>query len=509
MEDNLLSLNSQASLTYATGKKYYEGDHYQNGEGWAAPNLPSTDPLYHQTQRNIRNIFCSKNVIAEVVDNSLTAILGDNLSFEITPPDDDPKNIALADEANAALTEWWKDGGLDEILEIAGVEMKFATRGILRMVVPARFINQPMARDLAEALSRIFCHAPLATQANVAPHPTPMSAKVGIYTYNDDYGGRHTEKTYLDEQGLTVIEISSHEANKAVPTSAITTEISTRLPLGGLLLIHKLQVRRPFITQQLIELQKTINLAITMGKQNIIRGYSELYFLNVELPVELDPDTLKPKIDPITGQPKILPMATGPGTRNALVGKILENKNDGTYSIANPSIQRFEPIAIDVYQNSEEWYYEMMLAQCRQTHLLLTAKATVSEESRKQSLHTFVSSLSSDITQFKLATRWVLRVALNLAAILQGEPGKYEKLKVSVTIKPNTGPLSADEKTQLREDYKLSGISLYGWLRERGYDDNEAVVEMQRITDEMTEKFQREQAAMAASFVGEAQQVTQ
>jgi len=479
--------------TYNDARKFYDGDHLQSLSGWGGPLLPPNDDKYATMIDNITRAFRSKNVIKEVIKTSLSAILGRNISWEVVALVDDAATQELAAEAGQALGEWWGERKINRSLFEAGIELKLSQRGVLRVVVPDRFINRTPPATLKEALKRVYCHVPSSAQATVTPHPTPMSEYYGLYRYSDIKGGNHHELCYLDEFNQTVIETESGQ---------------TTHDLGGLLPIYAMSVGELFISPQLLQQQKSLNFALTMGQKNLEYGYAEMFFFNVELPVQYDPVTKLPAVDPRTKAPKVMPITTGPGTRNNLIGKVTKDK-DGNISIANPSVQRFDPIPIDVYRGSEEWFYEVMLAECNQLHFLLNGQAVVSGESRRQALQGFLSSLSSDIEEFELAIKWLLQIALRYAAILQGDPTRYDNLGFSVTITPDSGPMTGDEKAQLREDYKVGLISLYSFLIERGYDHQEATTEIQRISDELAEKMQREQAAMANAFVGEAQQVTQ
>src|SRR5262245_60299331 len=98
----------------AVNKKFYEGDHWQNREGWIGPKPAETDDQAESVWAEIEAGFVSKNAVAEVIDRHANAVIGREPSWSLTPrrelTDEEQPTAdeqARIEEGEAALTAWW------------------------------------------------------------------------------------------------------------------------------------------------------------------------------------------------------------------------------------------------------------------------------------------------------------------------------------------------------------------------------------------------------------------
>lgn len=480
---------------YRRGRAFYDGDHFQNLEGWGGVLPDPRDDTYAVMAEQISNAFRSHNSIAEVVRNQLAPILGKNLKWHITVerpllPDESPtdEEQALIDEAVTAISHWWRQKRVNRVLHEAGVTLCLCKRAPYRIFVPPRFVGVdgrlPRVSQLDEALNFINVHSPSPEFCGVKPYPTLASQDVGVYKSKNVDGMDTTEVTYLSEDGRTVVKVDNNEIS---------------LPLDNRLLMHEMSVPYLFVNRQILSLQVMENFAITMGQKNLMHGYFEWFLINTEMPSEVQQD-------PITGQEVevVKPLKTGPGRLTNLVGIQTQKESaSGGFetNYLSPDVKRFEPIGVDVYLNTQQWCYQMILASCQQLYFMISGDAVTSGESRKQALTSFLQSLSFFIEEYGLAVEWMLSTVLRLCGVFMGQPNRYNGLRVSVTIRPDTGPLLTEELKTIVEQWQVGFISHRTALARTGFDRDAIEAELNEVAMEREQRQTDEQAALAAAVI--------
>ena len=148
-----LRADDQAGINLA----YYNGDHWLNGDGWTGPRPQMGDVIYNATLQAIQDAFVTRGVTKELTDRHVSGVLARELDwgFTVIRPlgttettdtvtgqtahDQEQPTAAeqvLIEEAEQALTEWWDNRGVPELLQ-RGLACALNTkRAVFRLFVP-------------------------------------------------------------------------------------------------------------------------------------------------------------------------------------------------------------------------------------------------------------------------------------------------------------------------------------------------------------------------------------
>lgn len=484
---------------YAANKRLYGGDHWgANGEGWIGPRPGAGEADAASVLLEIRRAFISKNAVKEVVNRHTGGVIGQEPQWKLTvrralgkvtevqddgttkEVDEQPNEIeqALIGEAEAALTSWWDERGAHGELKKATVAMLLAHRGLLRLFVPPGLLVEgrvPLA-DLKTSLNRIYLHAPDPTQATVTTDAATQQ-QAGIYVYEDeaeDKGKRATERAelvYLDESGRTVLRILGGAEDAA----------AAPLDLGGHLTIYEME-RDALITPQVRQLQALLNMALTMMSRNVIlAGFVERILLNVQLPGVYEGEGAARRFVPDT-------FRVGAGTTNALMGATYTDEQ-GVTRMASPSVEYHDPVPVVTFVDTKREAYTGILEETDQMHALISGDATASGESRKQARADFEGSLRDTQAELHQAGRWLLETVLSMAAAFSGQAGRFAELRAVFECRIDSGPMSAADQREVRENVKAELLSEETGMAKIGVQDVDA--EKNRIASERDARMAR------------------
>ncbi|MBX6772687.1 MAG: hypothetical protein IRY83_13235 [Chloroflexi bacterium] len=467
MSNWLAWLAARRTFEMRASRAFYDGDHWQGGDGWIGARPPLDDAAYTEVLALIRSGFISENVIAEVVDRHVDGVLGREPLWSMLAD-----NPASLDEVHAALTRWWNARGVLRVLREALTGVLVEGRASLRVFVPAGVRDErgqiPVQPDLDRALGLIYLEALPADVAGIYWNPQTRQPCSVVHAGTTDVElgelrGELTEIRIEDQQGVV--------------------RGRTSLRLGGHLLVHEL-AQRPLVTEQVRQLQRALNLDLTMLTRNInLAGSAERVVLNAEPPTEeVDvPDASVPG-----GLRRIVrraPYRTGPGAVNFLVGVRVVDESGRVLGRANPNISYRDPVRVDTFERTRRIYREAILSQCDQLHVLIAGDATSSGEARKQARASFETSLRRSKVGLDAAGRWLLEVVLRLAAQFCGRD-ELLTLRADFNAQIDTGPPSSEDRRQFREDVQAGIISRETarlWL---GIDDPDAEAERIRHENE-------------------------
>lgn len=448
------------SDTAKTAARFIEGDHWQNGDGWTGPRPQSGSDGASIIMAEIQKAFTSRNAIAEVTGRHSGGVVGREPAWSLSPrrpmkdgetPTDQEQ--ALIDEAEAALTAWWDERNMARTIYHAVFRLLFAGRSQTRIYVPPGLLDaaegeggQPVtvirARDLADALSKLYVAVPDLGMSTVVTDPRTQR-QVGIYVEQGEGGKVTAELTYLgdvpDARGVypTIIRTIAENAD-AAPAA---------LPLGGRLTIYE-ATRDPLITEQVMQSQRALNLALSMLPRNVVTGgFLERVITNGMVPGKWvdDPD--------VAGGKRYEPAdyKTGPGTTNFITGVAVEDPTTGKQTVASPGVQWREPISVQSSVDAKTEHYADILGECQQAHVLLGSEATPSGRSRAEARADYASSLDETARVEERRGRWLLETALAMAEAILGTPGKYtDALRVVYTVRVNAGPVDPEEQAQIQ-----------------------------------------------------------
>lgn len=460
---------------YATVEKFISGDHWQDGDGWVGPMPQQTEVGYAETKQQIERAFTSHNVMLEVVERHMAAIVGREPRWELTPrralrQDEEPSDTEkrLIDEAEAFLTDWWDNGKIHYKLQQSTTTLLWAEKSVLRLYVPRGLLRSATRGDgqrvsfidaatIDEALRLIYLSHPTCTQATVYTDPDTMR-ELGLYTWVETEGTNGLETTWVSPTGMTIIRSVVGNSDR-----------SFAFNLGGRMPIHMMG-RESLINTQVIQNQKALNLALSMSPRNVVTGgFLERVLLNAQMPGEWQVDEAGDRVKFIPE-----PYYTGSGTTNFVRG-VDYTDADGNTKLANPNIVWREPIDVEPSLTAKEAHKLAILDEADQAHILTTSSQYQSGKSKEQARADFMASLNITRNHIDAAGRWLIETALAMAEQFVGEPGRYTKtLRVVFNSKPDYGPLNSDERTALNEAMEKGVISRERNMYLQGVDDIDA-----------------------------------
>lgn len=512
-------------------RRFYEGDHWQAGEAWTGLR-PAKDDNSREIYIRLRRLFTSKNVVKEIVRRHRGAVLGTSPNWTLTPteargrlrrfldaslrrvrralkiaepepepePQPQPQNqpppartdeqrVERLAEIDAALVAWWDGRSAHDKLRQAVTKLLYAGRGSLRLFVPPGRIDpqtgQPKrpVRTLEDALDLIHVMSPDVEQCRVHTDPETQD-QVGVYVVTEGDNPR-AELTYLDESRRTVVRVVRKGEQAAVPPAATSAATSESLvagegaargsemvkELGGRLTIREVEVDEPLVSEQVIQNNQLINLAMTMCGHGVLdTGFSELFLIDLQMPTEEVADANSP-----TGKREV-PKKTLDRGVNVIhdLKSVPQKRPDGGYDMGGGSVTWREPSKVEMFADAKRLAYENILEEAQQLHALLSSDAAPSGESRIQALADFIISLKDTKERADDLGRWLLSTALAVAANLLGKPTMFDDLVVSFDCKIDTGKLTPSERTALLEEVAKRLRSRQSAMILLGIDDPDA-----------------------------------
>lgn len=475
---------------YEQNKRFHDGDHWQNGEGWVGPRPPAGDASYMAVLTLIEGNFVYRNVVAEGVGRHINSVLGVAPHWKLTPirplaPDEQPsaEEQALIDEAQAALQEWtdkrlWAN---EQPVQTALLTALLGDRSVLRLFVPPeaqRVMTTDEGQtsldtpDLTAALDTIYVQEVAIDKATVWTDKRSQQ-KVGVYTYReeDDFGlgdveeGDYAELTYLGDAGQTVVRV--------IDRSGETGE-GVILDLGGRITLYQIE-RQALIGGSVRSLQKLLNMNYSMWARNaVLAGYLERVILNGTAAVEMIDDH---------GVKRFVPKAykVGAGVTNSIIGVEVTNQ-DGSRSVAQPEVLWRDPVDVTNFKETRVAIYTAILEEIHQLHYMIAGDAASSGASRQQAVADFEADLQITAKAISGAMRWLLETALAMASALTGQAGRYSGLRAYVDVKVTPTPLTPDEKRVNSEMVDKEMMSRERGMSENGVQDVDA--ELTKIKQE-------------------------
>lgn len=482
---------STANTTLANpidvNRAFVDGNHWQGGDGWIGPHPQMGDTGFDQTMQELEKAFTSRNAILEVVQRHGAGLLGREPHWTLAPrrpmkqgakPNGDEQK--LIDEGEQYLTEWWDKRKVHSHLQESVTRSTWAERSAVRLYIPEGLLIEAKrgrkrtrvatATSIEDALDMIHIATPLYNEAVViTDERTQQQCGILRYRYDDEESDQEievAELTYLDGD-YTVIRTIEEEDES--PGRIF------RFRLGKRLTLFEMR-RRLLITQQVQQMQRALNLAVSMLPRNVVTGgFLERVLLNAQMPgkwVE----------DPETGQEKFIPgeYETGAGTTNFVEGTKYTDPDTGKTVIANPSVHFRDPIDPKAAISAAAEHYQEILHECDQMHVLTVSDGKVGWQSREQARADFEQSLRFTQSEAEALGRWTLETALALAEMIAGQPEHYTKsLRAVFQCRTDTGPVDHQERAQNDASYKVGSMALTTAMQRNNIMDPEA--EMQAI----------------------------
>lgn len=489
-------IKSRADARSQKAIAFYNGDHWQAGAGWIGPMYPEGHKLYQETLALLQRAFISHNVISEMVDRHVDGVLSRELHWSLLPKEEpepieeedpitgkpiqkpgvpDTSQQALIQEAQAALVTWWNERNVLETLKRALAGLLNVQRSPLRFSVPPGKRDQDgyvTAGDLPAALDLLYLdHMGFddLTMKQILPTATvwenkDMRESIGIFTYKVGEEDR-AELSYLDENGDTVLRVIDEKGNITEPV---------QLPLGGRILMYEM-TRKALISEQIMSQQRSLNKTLSMKDRNDTQGgFLERFLINVKWPTK--------KVTKLDGSvvEEREPMYSGGASLNVLVGDTFTDEN-GVVHTLTPNVIFRDPVPASTFIESADHTYTGMLQEGKQLHYAQKDLA-ISGASKKESRQEYTKDLQNSGNVIEGLVRWILETALTEAAMIAGQPGRFESLRAYVKAHIDPGPVEPDD---MRVASEMHEKGIWDWettASATGIDDVDAV--KQRIEQE-------------------------
>lgn len=456
-------------------RAFFQGDHWQNGDGWIGPHPAATDIAFSDSMQEIANIFTSKNVVREITIRHMLGCLGKAMQFGFVPQrelDKDekptPQEEKLATEAMALLRPWLKNRKVITTLRDAVCTLLLSERAALRLMVPVGMARRNdrgelivSARSVEEALRFIFVEHPLPDNSAVITDPDTKT-EAGLWQYtaaddaNDDLdddaslaeGGETTLDdpdgdedyaaiTFIDENGITVTKIFAE--GTTVPDS------ESSLDLGGRLTMFEMR-RAALITVQVQQQQRSLNLAESMiPRTSVTAGFLERLMIDAQLPGKPELDAAGNK----TGRWIEEPFYVGAGTTNFIQSAEYMDE-EGKIKRASAKMQYRDPITAEGPIAASEKHYRSMLDETGQLHVVMAGDSNPSGTSRINARLEYLSTLQLTSGEVEAAFMFILNTALAMAEALSQQVGYYTNtIRAQASCRLDTGSLTPEERTAI------------------------------------------------------------
>lgn len=480
---------AQSQVAKRHVRRFVEGDHWQKGEGWVGPHIPSGAEGYQKVMEEIEKAFTSRNAIAEVIDRHVGGVVGiePTWGFTVIRPLEEEEQVTteeetLIDEAEAFLTEWWDKRNAHNIIADYVKDLCWAAKSSLRVFVPPGVLEEreddtgqrylvASATDTEDALMRFM----------YPEHPAPEDSTVFVDQDTQAWLGVVQYRQHLNwiTTGVPIVELTylTQDRKTVIRRLNLRQTEQYEFDLGGRLTLWE-STQKALVSQQIVQAQRALNLAISMLPRNVVTGgFLERVLLNAQMPGKWILDDQNNRIGFEPAQ-----YVTGPGTTNFVQGTEFKDEAGNT-KLSTPSIQWRPPSAVTPVIESADSLYEQILGEAKQVHILIAGFATASGYSREQARADFEGSLKTTAGVVVPAVRWMLETVLAFAEQIAGVPGKYtSQLRAVVTCQISTGPISVQERAQNVAEYEANVLSEDECMSRNGVLDVDA--EKQRISSQ-------------------------
>lgn len=482
--------------------KFYNDDHWQDGEAWTGPRIGAgTDGIAKTVLDEIERQFTYANVSRELVDHHCDAVIANPPQWGSVFTTPLPEPVEGAEQGERSPESLAEQGALDELLRIWGDDsmrglyvdrdgktrtctllkllqragrMYAATgRANLRLFIPPRKRENGVlpAVPFAEALGRLYIELLEPGLGAVYPDRDRMqSIGVTVYKTGDK---EFAEFSYLgetgEEKGKTILrQISSDEKEK---------EVRVPLAMGGRLWLFEM-CDDPVLLGSILSQQKSINKTLTMGDRNQnLAGFPERVLRDVQSPGEMVPDG--------KGGTRFIPepMTVGAGAILDLKGVEIRDPETGLVTgRATPQYDRIPAQGNEVFDSAAGSARGRMLDQAAQTYVEMEGDGQASGKSRETARQRFRNSIGGTVGALTAAGLWIYNAALCAARETSSEKTKYLDLRIDFKCQVDLGALSALERAEDRAQVAAGQMSRETAMTRGGAEDVD--VENDRIENE-------------------------
>lgn len=520
-----------------SAKNMYEGDMWDRGRGYIGPIPVENDQHHSDILYNIKRTFTGRNVIAEVVDRQVDALLSKSPDWKIyeksqlftsgsaqtneMPLSEDPvENQTRGDmqvptetinpkikEAETLLSEIWNRAKLGDALKASITERMVTGRGVLRLYLSKKFFDkQENIKDLVDVIKYIKVECPSNEKAVVLDDGGDKLSIVELTNKKDKV--KQLEISFVDENDKTFV--ATIDSSSTISTENLVeeddeddvqgvldkvralAELSSPMNLQGEITVDEIE-GKPFITDTMLQNNRALNLDLSLGVGILVEsGYAEMVMTNVSMATRSAPD---PE-DPSKTIQVPVGLKRGPGVVNNLIGE-QSVTSEGDVKFEQPDVYFKEPSPLKTFIDGENLFYRQILAEAKQEHVLITGDAKASGESRIQARQDFVKKSQRYKPSLDVHISWLLNTIMNIAASAIGKDGYFEELGVLADSKIYAGELSADEQNVLISRYEKGLISRETAITLLGSE--EPLLEISKIKVDEADKLAKQVKSLEAT----------
>lgn len=495
--------------------KFYDGDHWQDGEGWIGPFSESIRLGDTAAAALVRAGFVSRDVIKEGIDRHIEGVVGREPAWYATPARGISEDEPLTDEEGeriaeleGALVEWWDKRNVLDLLQNAALKLVATERSVVRLFVPVgrrkptgTGLGIPVptgkpAERLQQALEYLFPAVGDLDSAGVFLDLDTME-QYGIYLYTDKKNKKTFAEIVYPRDDLTVMEVRNSDERKLTPTEVYEFPWNGRLPLYQM-------TRKELVTKSALSQQRKLNLAETMEARNIVTaGSPERWLFNASPPGEWVDDPANP------GRKKFVPTAfnVGGGVTNSLVGITIEEQDENgatRRTITEPRLERLDPASVEIFESVSNRAIASILSEIKQRHVLMSGDGSASAVSRVQARADYLNSLLLTKTEIDGLIRWMLETLLTMASHFAGLGDRYADLRIYASAKLDTGPLTPDEQRVVIERYQAGTLTRESAMHLLGVEDVDAEAARLKLEEQDSLVVQKARADIAGTLVQQA-----
>ena len=432
------------------------------GEGmstlyWVGPMVPRGHKRYIEMQNALIRSFNSRNITQEGVEFLADGVGADEADWSLVSELDSgdetvplpPEEQALLDEAEELLAAWWDHRDLPTTIQHLLQTAIAHGRAPLRPRIPERYKDAqgklvPIT-DPLRSLEPLHLVLPDVALSGVYTDPETLE-RIGITQVNYRNATEYKlewEVTHVNSDGHTILSVLNMGGEKNA--EVVGLQASDPIDLGGRLWLFELKFPRAAVTRDVLSNQDALNVALTLLSRNThFAGFAQIYGIGIDPPTTggetstLYDGTIKPSAPEQTVQ-------AGPGTQmfyqpsvstkitrtTGPNGQPIETIEESPYAGASYNkIDPADPKAIEVAILMAE---TNIYSALRQRFVLMDDKATASGRSREVATGSFLRATARYATAMEHLIRELLEFALEVSALIQGQPGKYRSLRASVT----------------------------------------------------------------------------
>lgn len=460
---------------------YHAGDHFQNRKEWRGP-IPKGAKA-EDYWREIERCFVSNNVVKLGEERHNHGVNGKEPMWSHDPTrknrrkPGDAKNTD-ADELDDYLVPWWDSRRMLLKFRRATTNLLVTKSGTLRLYISPK---EGRGADAFErSLNRVYFTVPEYGQACVYTDPVTQ-AEVGVYEYRMG-GERLVEYSYVRDDGMTVIRTVAGTDGATLAQKAIevlakglgiareSVRAEVALDLGGMLHVYEMR-RDALVTEQVLQNQGLLNLALTMLPRNVIvGGFLEAVYKNAAKPTVQKRNEVTGQIEEVETDE----IEVGAGVRTFLVGVPRYDAEGNVVGVESVGVEWRNPVPVETFDDTGRIGERVILSQMHQKHVLEIGNESGEQgaEARKVARDDYMRSLLATEGEVNPMGRWALTVTTHAAVSMSGENEKFLSLRPSYKASVDIGPLDSETRRMYQQDVKEARLSRQTYMILVGITDD-------------------------------------